>query len=323
MNLRRSLLSLAVVGGLALAPPVRAEEIGVTQWGVGLYGVPYAVAMEKGLFKAAGVNVTGILSSVGGGTTVRNMLAADTPYAEVALSAAIAAHLQGVPLVIVNAGTRNVAEFVWVTMPNSPIREMKDLIGKRVAFTAPKSVTEMLLIMSLEAAGVKADQVTRVASGGYGPGLTALEQGGVVAAPIIEPAWTKDSAKYRPVFFVKDLLPVMTSTVGITTREFAQKRPDLIRAIIEGRRRGVEALYADPAEAARMLVKHYTLDPKVAEVSIANMAAPRTWSDGRFERAALDRMAEGLRIIGELKEPMDWSKLVDQSFLAPELRTQL
>jgi NitT/TauT family transport system substrate-binding protein len=53
------------------------------------------------------------------------------------------------------------------------------------------------------------------------------------------------------------------------------------------------------------------------------MAAPRTWSDGRFERAALDRMAEGLRIIGELKEPMDWSKLVDQSFLAPELRTQL
>ncbi|MFY7958482.1 MAG: ABC transporter substrate-binding protein [Elsteraceae bacterium] len=314
----RSLLALFV--SCFLAASARAEQISVTQWGVGLYGAPYAVAMDQGLFKSAGINVTGILSSYGGGSTVRNMLAAETPYAEVALSAAIAAAAQGVPLVIVNAGTRNVAEFVWVTMPNSPIREMKDLIGKKVGFTAPKSATEMLLIMSLEAGGVKPESVQRVATGGYGPGLTAMEQGGVVAAPIIEPAWTKDRDKYRPVFFVKDLLPIMASTVGVTTREFAAKEPAKLRAIIEGRRRGVEALYRDPVAAAAILTKHYTIDPKVAEASIANMAAAKTWSDGRFERAALDRMAEGLRIIGELKGPMDWAGLVDENFLPPELR---
>ena len=305
---------------LWLTQPARAEQISVTQWGVGLYGAPFAVAMDQGLFKSAGINVTGILSSFGGGSTVRNMLAADTPYAEVALSAAIAAHAQGVPLVIINAGTRNVAEFVWVTMPNSPIREIKDLIGKKVGFTAPKSATEMLLIMSLEAAGVKPESVTRIATGGYGPGLTAMEQGGVVAAPIIEPAWTKDQDKYRPVFFVKDLLPIMTSTVGVTTREFAAKEPAKLRAIIEGRRRGVDALYNDPAQAAKILTKYYTIDEKVATASVANMASARTWSDGRFERAALDRMAEGLRIIGELKGPMDWSTILDEQFLPAELR---
>jgi len=311
---------LAVLFTCFFFSSARAEQISVTQWGVGLYGAPYAVAMDQGLFKGAGIDVTGILSSYGGGSTVRNMLAAETPYAEVALSAAIAAAAQGVPLVIVNAGTRNVAEFVWVTMPNSPIREMKDLVGKKVGFTAPKSATEMLLIMSLEAGGVKPDSVQRIATGGYGPGLTAMEQGGVVAAPIIEPAWTKDRDKYRPVFFVKDLLPIMTSTVGVTTREFAAKEPAKLRAIIEGRRRGVEALYRDPVGAATILTRHYTIDPKVAEVSIANMAGAKTWSDGRFERAALDRMAEGLRIIGELKGPMDWAGIVDESFLPPELR---
>jgi len=313
-------LWFAVLFCLSFASSSRAEQISVTQWGVGLYGAPYAVAMDQGLFKAAGIDITGILTSFGGGSTVRNMLAADTPYAEVALSAAIAAHAQGVPLVIVNAGTRNVAEFVWVTAPNSPIREMKDLIGKKVGFTAPKSATEMLLIMSLEAGGVKPESVTRIATGGYGPGLTALEQGGVVAAPIIEPAWTKDRDKYRPLFFVKDLLPVMTSTVGVTTLEFAAKEPAKLRAIIEGRRRGVDALYRDPAAAAKILVGHYTIAEKVATASIANMAAAKTWSDGRFERAALDRMAEGLRLIGELKGTMDWSTLVDEKYLSPELR---
>ena len=53
----------------------------------------------------------------------------------------------------------------------------------------------------------------------------------------------------------------------------------------------------------------------------ANMAAAKTWSDGRFERAALDRMAEGLRIIGELKGPMGWAGLVDENFLSLDLRS--
>src|SRR5581483_8144716 len=79
--LRFALLLLAA----ALARPACADEITVTQWKVGLYGVPYAVAMDKGFFKAAGIDVTGILGSQGGGTSVRNLLASPTPYGEVAL----------------------------------------------------------------------------------------------------------------------------------------------------------------------------------------------------------------------------------------------
>ena len=57
--------------------------------------MPFAVAMEKGMFKAEGANVTGILSSPGGGTTLRNMLAGSAPFAEVNPNAVIAAIQQG------------------------------------------------------------------------------------------------------------------------------------------------------------------------------------------------------------------------------------
>jgi NitT/TauT family transport system substrate-binding protein len=78
----------------------QADEISVTQWGSSLYGLPYAVAMDRGLFKKAGVDITGILTSSGGGTTVRNILASKTPYGEVAVAAALAAQRQGMDLVM-------------------------------------------------------------------------------------------------------------------------------------------------------------------------------------------------------------------------------
>ena len=83
------LAAIAAAAMLASQAPARAEEISVTQWGASMYGAPYAVAMEKGLFKQAGIDITGIIGSGGGGTTVRNILASTTPYGEVAVSAAL------------------------------------------------------------------------------------------------------------------------------------------------------------------------------------------------------------------------------------------
>lgn len=62
-------LLLALFSGSALA-----EQISVTHWGVLLYGAPYAAAMERGYFRQAGIDISGIFSSKGGGTTVRNMI---------------------------------------------------------------------------------------------------------------------------------------------------------------------------------------------------------------------------------------------------------
>ncbi len=41
------------------------------------YGAPFAVGIDKGLFKKAGIDITGVIGSAGGGMTVRNILASD------------------------------------------------------------------------------------------------------------------------------------------------------------------------------------------------------------------------------------------------------
>ena len=300
----------------------QADEISVTQWGSSLYGLPYAVAMDKGLFKKAGVDITGILTSSGGGTTVRNILASKTPYGEVAVAAALAAQRQGMDLVIVNVGTRSVAEASMVTMPNTNVQTVADLAGKKVAITSPRGVSEMLLLMVLKQKGVDAGKVTRVASGGYVNGLTMLEQGAVSGAVLIEPLSIVRKANYRTVYRAGDILQPMTTSVGITTREFAKAHPDELRAIIAGRRAGVDALYADPAGAAKLLETSFKLTPDIAREAVDNMVNSRMWSDGEFNRGELDRMTDGLKLVGELNGDVDWSKLVDTGFLPADLKAK-
>ena len=319
-RLKTLLAGAAVLLGIASAAPAKAEEISVTHWGSLMYGVPYAVAMEKGFFKKAGIDITGILSSKGGGTTMRNVLAGGLPYGEVALSAVIAASREGIDLRIVNSGVQTVADALWVTMPNSDIKTVKDLVGKKMSITSPKSVTDMLSIMVLEKEGIPLDKVERPALGGIGSGLTALESGAVQAAAIFDPIWSARREKYRPVFFVKDVLPPMTQTVGVTTAEFARQHPDKLRAIIAGRRAGVDFIYANPKEAAAIFAKEYNLKPDVAENAINNMAQIKYWSPGNFDLKGMNEMTRGLKIIGEVKEDVDWGKLIDRSFLPADLR---
>ena len=151
--LTRLLQLMAAIAVTAIPMQSRAEMITVTHWGSAFYGAPYAVAMEKGFFKKYGVDVTGVLTSQGGGTSVRNTLAGDLPYGEVALAAAVEAINNGVPLRIIGAGVQSIADILWMAKKDSPLHSIEDLVGKKVAFTAPGSVTNMLILMSMKKRG--------------------------------------------------------------------------------------------------------------------------------------------------------------------------
>ncbi len=313
----RSLAAAAVLGmGAVMAPTTmstaQAAEVTVTHWGVLMYGAPYAVAIEKGFYKEAGVDVTGVLTSKGGGTTMRNVMAASMPYGEVSLAAVVAAINQGIDLKIVHTGVQTVGEILWVTLPDSPIKTAADLNGQKVAFTSPKSVTDMLLTMVTDKHGIKVDAV---AAGGIGAGLTMVEQGAVVAAPVMDPVWARFSDRFRPVFMVQDELPQMTQTVGVTTAEFARSNPDTLKALIAARKRGVAFVYENPEETADIVAKHYEMDRDLALRAINNLIALNYWGSGELDYEAMDNMIGGLRIIGEVEGAIDWSKVVDTSFL--------
>lgn len=308
--------AIAIGIGFSLAAPqferAEAAEITVTHWGVLFYGAPYAVAMEKGYYADEGLDITGVLTSQGGGTTMRNVMASALPYGEVSLAAVMAAINQGIDLKIVHTGAQTVGEILWVTMPDSPIRNAADLDGQTVAFTSPKSVTDMILTMVTDKYDVT---VNAVAAGGIGAGLTMLQEGAVVAAPIMDPIWARFEDRFRPVFRVAEELPQMTQTVGVTTAEYARDNGDTLRALIAARKRGVDFVYENPEETADIVAKYYEMDRDLAFRALNNLIELEYWGRGELDLEAMDNMIDGLRIIGEVEGDVDWSKHVDTSFL--------
>ena len=316
-------LTRALVAGAALtlaSVPAKAEEITVTHWGALMYGTPYAVALKKGFFKQAGIDITGILTSKGGGTTVRNVLEGGLPFGEVALSAAIAAMQENTDIKIVMMGVRSAADIYWVVKPDSPYKTLKDLVGKKLAITSPKSVTDSLSTMVLNKHGLF-DKIERPALGTVGAGLTALDKGAVESASLIDPLDSARKDKYRVIFAVKDELPPIAQTVAIASTKFIKEHPEKLRAIIRGRMMGVDYIYSNPKDAAKLLSESYDKLPlEVAESAVQNNVAIKYWGRGGFEYAAMDEMLKALRIVGALKGEVDWSKLVDASFLPEELK---
>lgn len=303
----------------------RAEDIVVTHYGSLLYGVPYAIAMEKGWFKEAGVDITGILTSKGGGTSVRNMMAGDTLFAEVALPAALSAIKEGFNIKILSGGTDGRSSF-WVTRLGEAIDKPADLKGKRFVYSRPKSVSESVTLAALNSWNVPVADVKMIAIGDFGAGLTALDHNKVDVAIIPEPIYSqkeKAGVKYKVLPWLDEKLPAYTQTVTITTDEMIAKKPEKLRAVIEARRKGVDFLYANPKESAAILAKAYNLPPDVAASALNNILKmnPSWWSRGELKQPLMEAMAEALGSVGALQLPIDWKAAIQPGF-TPAARTQ-
>jgi len=320
------MLALAVCAGF-LAGPAAAEEIVVSNYGTATNGMPFAVAMEKGFFKEFNVNVDGILSSDGGGSTIRNLLGGKLAYGEANLSSVILAIESGADLRIISGNVHTVAEFVWVAMPNSSVKTFKDIKGKRVGFTNPASTSQALNNLLLEANGMSKDDVVMTRTGGFGAGLTVLELGGVDMVPIVEPMWSSaPPGKYKLIATASDMLPPLSNVVGVTTGEAARTRGDFIRGIIKARRKAVEYMYSNPRESAVIIAKAYNLDPAVSERVVRGLLGSEKaskvpyWGAGDFRIDTMKNMIRAQFLVGALKSEVDFSKVIDESFLPNDLK---
>ncbi|MDT3678787.1 MAG: ABC transporter substrate-binding protein [Burkholderiaceae bacterium] len=324
LALSRVLRAVAVAGTLIAAGAASAVDLTVTHFGTGLYGVPFAVAREKGWFASeAKIDVTGFITSAGGGTTVRNALASDIPYGEVALPAAIAAIQQGVPLTIVHGGVLSVADMVWATRrDDESISRPADLKGKKLGYSSPKSVTDILTSMMIDANGL-GGQLERKSVGGVGAGLTALREGGVDMVYVTEPVWSKEKGNYRAAWRSTDIVPRITQTVGIVRTDYLKKNPEQIKGIIAARRKGVEFVRAHPAEVAPIMAREYKIPEDQAKAAIESVLGGKGtyWSAGEFDYEGMEVMLKGLRLVKAIPEgAFDWNSVIDESYLPEDLR---
>jgi NitT/TauT family transport system substrate-binding protein len=321
----------AILGGLVLslavaAPPEAGAQtkLAVTQYGKVISSLPWAIALEKGWLKENGLKVESILSSDGGGTSMRNMLASDLPFGESAISAAVAARLKAkLEIVLVYGGGDSIGELTWMSLPDSPVKTIKDMPGHTISFTNPQSATEMLLRLVLDKHGIKPESMKLVTSGSVAATITALTQHGIDAGPVSDPMLYAYEDKLHTVFAATTEIPRYQWYAGVTTKEYATQHPEQIRALIAARRKAVKFIAEQPDAAAAIYAKVWELDEKTAAVMLKRAARFRYWSEGEFDKEGIATVVKGLQLAGVTEEVFNLTSIIDQSFLPEELRRPL
>jgi NitT/TauT family transport system substrate-binding protein len=320
MNVRSIILTVAL--GLAAAAPANASDLLVTQYKNDPSGAPYGIALEKGFFTAHGLDITGIISGAGGGSSVRNAIASDLGYGDVTAAPVIAAAEQGQDVKIISITGRSLADLVMIVMPNSPLKTPADLKGKKFGISNPKSLGEMMGVLVMEQAGLKQGDIQMTALGSLSGALTALENGvvDVTSIPIILFRTRGGESKYRVLIGPKDL-PLIPSQLGMATGKAMKEWPDKLRAIELARRDGTKFIYEHTDEAIQILSKLYApLPPNEVGIMVKDLVAAKFWSEGQIEMPLLENTVRAMKGVGMLEKDVDLTKMVDSSFLPPDLQ---
>jgi NitT/TauT family transport system substrate-binding protein len=321
-------LALATATGCAGEASAGAEgEITVSNHPALLYSPPWIAAADQNLFEKHGVEVREIVGSEGGGTTVQNVVSGGLPIGDVATSAAVTAYLAGADIRIVGGGVAAGDDVFWVTGPDSKIDSIEDLRGKKVGYTSPGSVTQGLLALSLERSGVGLANVQTRAMGGLSEGLTALKNGDIDAAAMLEPVYSEqvDEEGWKPIFKASEYVPDFMATVVITGPGVAKKRPDMVRRILAARAEGLQFVKEHPEQVAKAWAKEAEIKPSSALAALKSVDPDEHWSVGLGDAKKLDSVLETMRLIDLLgnKQKVDWKGLVDQRFIPADQRIEL
>jgi NitT/TauT family transport system substrate-binding protein len=263
------MLSLAAVATLP-APGWAGERVTFRMnWYWRGIHAPFALALERGYFEQAGLDVE-LLEGRGSATTVQLVgTKADTfGFADgftVMLNAA-----RGVPVRAI-ATPINGSSFAVVALEDAPIRTVRDLEGRRLGITLGDGNTQIWPAVAA-ANGLRAEriQLVQMDPRAKGPALTERRVDAILGSAADLPvALGLRGIPTRVLTFAELGVPAVGFTVVAHT-DTIRDRPDLVRRLVAATVRGFEDASREPDGAVRALARVAPLvDVEVARQQLA------------------------------------------------------
>lgn len=265
------------------------------------------IAIEKGFFAKEGISVK--LVSLAGGAKILEALGAQS--VDVGFSnnvSLILAHASGLPFIGITGGPledEKHREHAILIRTDSPVKNISDLRGKKIALNTGKNIDALMVTLLLEKNGIKPKEVSFVEIP-FPRMLGVLDSGGVDAIAAIEPYVTLglQSSKYKVISYnYVAVAPRTEVSTYVVNRNWADKNSETINAFKKAISNATIYANNNP-DYVRKVVAKYThltdkqlkktvipaftdkLSPALLELMIAKVAETG-WIKNKFDAKAI------------------------------------
>jgi NitT/TauT family transport system substrate-binding protein len=272
---------------------------------------PFHLATKEGYFKDEGLNVK-FVDAPSGGESVGKLVSGEVDIAYASYTPFFlaqsknAAGAKGGVKIVADASSAGPGSTMVVATPNSSVKTIKDMAGKRVAVTATGTISDLLTMATLNTNNVDYSKIKWTPTP-FPLTAQALNEGRFDAAFVTEP-WIQDSMKNagaQPIFdtAVGPTADMPTAGWG-STGEFTEKNPNTIAAFQRAMQKGTNLALSDRGKVEPMLVKFSGVDEDTAR-----MATLLTFQS-KLDATRLQRVPDLMLEYKVIKTPLDAKQMI-------------
>ena len=293
---------------------VKTVKVAATSKDV-LDNLPLFVGVRMGFFEEAGLKLE-ISYFRGGGEVVRAITTKSVDIGATPSAAAILiAASKGESLKIISSSAAPIVGVVWIVSADSPLKTIKDLKGKKAGFSSPGSLTHTVLQTVLRKEGLDKDvQLVRVGSPG--------DSWAAVKNKVVDVGWHVSPGVYnliakkeaRILFDASDYIKDYQQTVVAVMEDVAKRDPEMIRNFLKARAKAVKFIGENTERTATIWAEELQLPVEVVRLAFKDIK-PTYWETGAPKESNMKGALQEVMETGAIKEPIDFKKLIDTSFL--------
>jgi NitT/TauT family transport system substrate-binding protein len=312
---------MAMLGAMALAGSALAQ----TKIRLGYMPIaeetPKFVASERGIFKKHGLDVEMVRFESGPdmGTA---LLGGSIQVGMIGTPGLINAAVAGRPLVaIVDNGSNKMGPSGFeyytglVVLENSPIKNIGDLKGKKVAVNVLKANSETQTVMQVRrwnrenpSKAIDINKDIQMIIIPFGSMPAALERGIVDAASMVEPFMTQltMNRKVRVIAPVEYALPNWPVSFGIVRRDYGEKNVEVLKKYQAAWNESVRWIRQNPDAAKSIMQKFVGVPPQVA----SRIILPDWSEDISTTRKSTEEVMKAMVAAGMIPKEVDLKKFI-------------
>jgi NitT/TauT family transport system substrate-binding protein len=278
---------------------------------------PFYVAIEKGYFRDAGIEIEFDYSFETDGVALVG--AGELPFAIVSGEQVLLAREQGLPVKYAMAWYQKFPVSI-VAKTQSGIKTAGDLKGRKIGLPGLYGASYVGLRAFLFASGIRESDVTLDSIGfNQVEALISDQEDAIVVYSANEPIQLRSQGVEIDSFNVADVVNLASNGI-ITNEKTILENPELVRGFIKAALRGVKDVIANPKEAIELSKGHIPnfkeLDPAVQEQVLA--ASIDMWKAERLgysAPAAWENMKNILFEMGLVSKSLDIKAAYTNEFI--------